>query len=216
MIITRQKARTAITEALGSHTRIFLIGCGLCAATCETGGEKEVREMSRFLAAAGKEILAELLVEGVCHKRRLELTARQSAERTRGADAALVLACGSGTQTAAEVFPFPVHTALDTLFLGQIRRHGEFREMCLMCGDCLLDRQAGICPVARCPKSLLNGPCGGAEGGKCEVLPEEDCIWIQIYNNFSQRGKLEELKKIIPPRDHSRTIHPGQVETRKK
>ena len=216
MIITRCKANSDIDEALKNHRRIVVVGCGLCAATCETGGEKEVRETARRLSAGGKEILAELMVDGVCHKRLLERLSRQERETVDNADAFLILACGSGTQTAAEVFSRPVYAGLDTLFLGQIQRHGEFREVCMLCGDCLLDGDVAICPIARCPKSLVNGPCGGAEEGMCEVLRENRCVWIEIYEKSTRHGSTVGLKKIHPPRDHSLSLHPGNMTTKKK
>lgn len=216
MIITRRKSPEAITDALARHRSVVIVGCGLCAATCETGGEKEVREMAKRLSGEGKEILAELMVEGACHKRLLERLSRQEKERIGKADALLILACGSGIQTAAEVFPQPVHGGLDTLFLGQIRRHGDFREVCMLCGDCVLDGEVTICPVARCPKGLLNGPCGGAEEGMCEVIGDHRCVWIEIFEESRRGGVADRLRKISPPKDHSRAVHPGHVETEGK
>lgn len=216
MIITRQKSPEAISEALARHRRIVIVGCGLCAATCETGGEKEVREMGRRLSAGGKEVLAELMVEGVCHKGLLQRLSRREAGRIRDADALLVLACGSGTQTAAEVFPQPAYAGLDTLFLGQIRRHGDFREVCMLCGDCVLSGEVSICPVARCPKSLLNGPCGGAEEGMCEAVRENRCVWIEIFEESLRRDTGAVLRDVQPPRDHSRSLHPGHMRTARK
>jgi len=213
MIITRSKSPESIVMALSRHGKIAVIGCGLCATTCETGGEKEVRQIAGQLAAGGKNVLAELMVEGVCHKRLLELLSRKEKERLSGADAVLVLACGSGVQTAGEVFEQPVFAGLDTLFLGQIRRHGEFREVCSLCGDCTLEGETSICPITRCPKSLVNGPCGGAEEGACEVNQENRCVWIEIFEERGRRGTLDDLKEIRTPRDHSRHTKPGHVKT---
>jgi ferredoxin len=211
MIITRSKNPEAIARALARHRKVAVVGCGLCATTCETGGEKEVRGTADRLAAEGKLVLAELMVEGVCHKRLLELQARREKERLAEAEAVLVLACGSGVQTAGEVFEPPVFAGLDTLFLGQIRRHGDFREVCSLCGDCLLGGDTSICPITRCPKALVNGPCGGAQEGACEVNQENPCVWVEIYEERKRRGTLEDLKEILAPRDHSRHTRPGHV-----
>ena len=211
MIITSSKDPEAILGALARHRRVALIGCGLCAATCETGGEKEVRQVAIELEAAGKGVQAELMVDGVCHKRLLELLSRKEKERLAGADAVLVLACGSGVQTAGEVFEQPVFAGVDTLFLGQIRKHGDFREVCSLCGDCILGEDSSICPITRCPKGLVNGPCGGAEKGACEVDHDNACVWIEIFEERDRKGALDGLKEIRTPRDHSRHTQPGRV-----
>ena len=213
MIITRSKKFAEIARALSRHDRIALIGCGLCATTCETGGEKEVRQAARELASAGKSIQAELMVDGVCHKRLLDRLSRQERERLAATDAILVLACGSGVQTAGEVFPQPVVAGVDTLFLGQVRKHGDFREVCSLCGDCILGGESSICPITRCPKGLVNGPCGGSEKGACEVDHANACVWIEIFEERDRRGALEGLKEIREPRDHSRHTRPGRVTT---
>jgi ferredoxin len=216
MIITGRKDFEKISESLAPYRKLAVMGCGLCAATCETGGEKQVREMARMLTARGKEIVGELMVEGVCHKRLLEQLQRREKGALEGAEALLVLACGSGTQTVSEVFAVPVCAGLDTLFLGQIRRHGDFRQVCMLCGDCGLEGEISICPIARCPKSLVNGPCGGAEEGRCEVIGENRCVWIEIFEESTRRGKVAALRKIKGPRDHSRSLHPGHVVSRKR
>jgi len=213
MIITRSKTLESLERSLAPHRKVSVIGCGLCAATCETGGEKEVRQTARLLGGKDKQILAELMVDGVCDKRLLELLARREKGRLDGTEAVLVLACGSGVQTAAEVFDLPVIAGLDTLFLGQVRRHGDFREVCSLCGDCILEGDTSICPITRCPKGLVNGPCGGAEEGACEVIRENSCAWIEIYEERSRRGSLDTLKAIRPPRNHSRHTKPGRVKT---
>jgi len=216
MIITRSKDPEALSLALARHRKVALVGCGLCAATCETGGEKEVRQVAVELEAAGKSIQAELMVDGVCHKRLLELLSRKEKESLAGAEAILILACGSGVQTAGEVFEQPVFAGLDTLFLGQIRKHGDFREVCSLCGDCILGEETSICPITRCPKGLVNGPCGGAEKGACEVDHENACAWIEIFEERDRKGSLDCLKEIRRPRDHSRHTQPGRVKTSRR
>ncbi len=79
--------------------------------------------------------------------------------------------------------------------------------MCLACGDCILDETGGVCPITRCPKGLLNGPCGGTVKGKCEVGGyEEDCAWTLIYENLKKQGRIELFTKFRPPRDFSRKV----------
>ena len=86
----------------------------------------------------------------------------------------------------------------------------------MLCGDCILDGDIAICPIARCPKSLVNGPCGGAEEGRCEVVRENRCVWIEIYEKSIRNGSTGSLKKTHSPRDHSLSLHPGSMVTRKK
>jgi hypothetical protein len=128
-------------------------------------------------------------------------------------DAVLVLACGLGAQTVKENLRIAkdVHIGCDTLFMGATDSHGAFLEKCSACGDCVLESTAMICPVTCCPKSLLNGPCGGQNNGKCEVDKDKDCAWILIYNELKKSGRLGLLKEIKPPKDHSKLAKPRQL-----
>ena len=87
--------------------------------------------------------------------------------------------------------------------------HGTWLEMCAGCGDCILHLTGGICPVARCTKSLMNGPCGGTNDGKCEINPETECGWVLIVNRMKELGTLDKLSEINPPRDWSSSYHGG-------
>ena len=119
-----------------------------------------------------------------------------------GTDAVLSLACGAGVQTMAEALdPLPVLPALNTTFLGASFEPGVWREMCVGCGNCLLTHTGGICPIARCSKSLLHGPCGGTNGRNCEVSPDIPCAWVQIIERLSRQNKLDLLSGIEEPRD---------------
>ena len=99
--------------------------------------------------------------------------------------------------------PVPVVPAVNTTFLGAALEQGVWAERCQGCGDCVLEITGGICPIARCSKSLLNGPCGGSSEGKCEIDPEVDCGWQLIYDRLSALGKLENLNRMLPARDWS-------------
>jgi hypothetical protein len=119
----------------------------------------------------------------------------------------LVLACGNGVQTVAELFgDKEVLAGTDTLFLGEITRVNEFDKRCTFCGECILDVFGGVCPVSRCPKFMLNGPCGGSVGGKCEVSSELECIWERIYQELKKRGKESVLMRIQQPKDWSKSL----------
>ena len=156
MIITKKKPPEALLAMLRSFRRVALVGCGSCAAACQTGGEKELGQMRQFLEENGFAVVGTALPEECCHM----LLVRRDLKPLRecGAEAIVGLACGDGVQTVADNVKIPVFPANDTLFLGQIERAGVFREACRMCGDCMLDKTAGICPVTQCAKSLVHGP----------------------------------------------------------
>ena len=121
------------------------------------------------------------------------------------------MACGLGIQSVKANLrdKKEVHTGCDTLFIATLDKTGNFLfEKCSACGDCVLDLTACICPVTRCPKSLLNGPCGGSSHGKCEVDKDKDCVWILIYNELKEKGKLDNMKKIQKAKDYSNSIKP--------
>ena len=128
-------------------------------------------------------------------------------------EAVLSLACGSGIQTVAQQMKgIPVYPGSNTMFIGQVERVGHFNEMCRMCGDCVLGRTGAICPVTKCAKSLVNGPCGGAKNGKCEVNPENDCAWIMIYNKLKDLGQLDKLSETIEDKDYDGKSWPRSVD----
>lgn len=210
MIITRKKEREALLAMLQGVRRAALVGCASCAAACQTGGEKELEETKTFLEAQGIQVLTTVLPEECCHK----MLVKRDLKALRGLelDAVVCLACGDGVQTVADNVALPVYPANDTLFLGQVERVGIFHEYCRMCGDCVLGATGGICPVTRCAKGLVNGPCGGQKDGKCEVNPANDCAWILIYRRLEQLGKLDSL--LIPPGQRHEHAHPAHLNLR--
>jgi hypothetical protein len=143
------------------------------------------------------------------------LTASEIRPHMDGIEAVLSLACGAGVQTVAELFPeLPIFPAQNTLFIGtEEREDGTFSERCSACGDCILAETGGICPITRCAKGLLNGPCGGASNGKCEVDPEKDCAWHLIIERLGKLGRLDALEEIRPPRNFKVVLSPGRVKS---
>jgi len=138
------------------------------------------------------------------------------------ADAVLVLSCGEGTQivrqcTEEEGLTIPVVSGTNTVgHMGtQVspveNPYGEFLEQCAECGECLLNSTGGICPVTRCAKGLLNGPCGGAKDGKCETNPDRDCAWVLIYNRLKALDALDNMKEIREAKHYSKAAHPRRV-----
>jgi hypothetical protein len=130
------------------------------------------------------------------------------------ADAVVVMSCGAGVQTVADAVDKPVFPGLESVFLGNVIRHGVFEERCQMCGDCVLDETAGICPVTTCPKGLLNGPCGGMWDGKCEVLTDRECTHVRIRERLASQGR--DRSGVLEPKDFSKTLKPGSVDMREQ
>ena len=212
MIITKQKEFKEILGYLGSHNKIFIVGCGECSTTCKTGGEAEVIAMKEALEKTGKTITGYCIPSAPCVASQVKLALAKNKKLIDSSDAILVLACGLGIQSVKDNLrgDKPIHIACDTLFMGAVDAGGVFLEKCSACGECILEMTGMICPVTRCPKSLLNGPCGGQNKGKCEVDNTRDCAWILIYNELKKHGKLGLLREIRPPKDHSKISKPRQ------
>ena len=216
MVITEQKEFDEILRSLEGRERVYLVGCGICAATWSTGGEKEVREMAARLAEAGKECTGWIVTEeSTCDIRTTRRLLKRNKEQVGPADALLVLACGAGVQTVASLVDAPVYPALNTLFLARLHNLRVCDERCRLCGECILAETAAICPITLCPKGLMNGPCGGYEDGKCEVDRERDCAWVAIYERMETLGQQEQFAVIHEPKDWRADSHPGLVDKRK-
>lgn len=211
MIVSKQKPFADILDAVRDESRIFLIGCAKCATVCKAGGEEEIWRMQEELTAAGKEITGSMVIDETCHMLRAARDLRSKKEMVEDAEAILVLACGAGVQSVSSASGKKVVAGLDTLFLGNIRRFGQFEQKCSLCGECILNATAGICPVTVCPKGLLNGPCGGMDNGRCETDPDSECAWCQIYNRLMSRGEQWKLERIGPPKDFSKKLKPGKL-----
>lgn len=212
MIITRKKPLETLLAMLDGVTNVALVGCGNCAAACQTGGEKEIQALKSELEARGFRVVATVLPEECCHK--MLVKKELKVLRDAGAEAIVGMACGDGVQTVADNILLPVYPANDTLFLGQIERVGIFHEYCRMCGDCVLGSTGGICPITKCAKSLVNGPCGGQKNGKCEVNPENECAWIAIYKRLEATGQLRKLTQTRPDKGHGDTAYPRHLNLR--
>lgn len=213
MIISRQKHLEAILASLEEYNKIFLVGCGECAATCQSGGQPEINKIQQELEAAGKVITGSCLPSAPCVAAKLKTELAKNMEALRQSEAALILACGLGVQSFKDNdrLSLAVLPACDTLFGAVMDAQGNFYEKCSMCGECVLGLTAGICPVTLCPKGLLNGPCGGMNKGKCEVDNEKDCAWALIYKELDKNKKLASLKEIRPPRDFKKSAGPQKL-----
>ena len=207
MIVAEQKPFDEIYERAKRHKKILLMGCGTCVTVCMAGGEKEVGILASLIRLAARERGDDITVEEHTITRQCddeffdEATARKVAE----ADAVISMGCGVGVQFCAERFAEKtIYPALNTKFYGATVEQGVWSERCAGCGECIVDQFGGVCPIARCSKSLLNGPCGGSSDGKCEVDPEHiDCAWQLIYERMEKLGRLDELEENKPLKDWS-------------
>lgn len=212
MIFAEWKPLDKLIEKLKPHKKVLLAGCATCVAECAAGGEKEVETLAPLLRMALKkqghsvEILTANL-EKQCEWEFVEQLAQQVAE----VDAIMSIACGIGVQALAERFdPIAVYPGVNTSALTIREEAGLWAARCAACGDCILGETFGYCPVARCAKSLLNGPCGGTrKDGKCEVNEEVDCIWNLIVERADKRGRLESLSGFKRAKDWSNSSHGG-------
>ena len=203
MIIQKQKTLEEILKSLEGEQKIFLAGCSDCAAALKVGGAEELAELKAKLEAAGKTVTGTAVFETACQQGAVRMKARENEAAIAAADSIVCFACGTGAQTLQETLEKRTHPGAESMFVGQVHRLGKYSEKCATCGKCIVDKFEGICPVTRCAKGLLNGPCGGYKNGKCEVDPEKDCAWVLIYKQMEKTGKLEKMRKFQPAKDQS-------------
>lgn len=205
MIIADKKPIEEIIEEIKEYEKILLLGCNECVTVCEAGGKKEVEVLASalrmyFLNQGNKKQIDERTLERQCDHEYLE-EIREIADQY---DAILSLACGVGVQFVAEKYhSTPVYPGVNTCFLGATEQRGVWTERCQACGQCILAYTAGICPVSRCAKRLLNGPCGGSTKGKCEIDKELDCAWQLIIDRLKALGRLDDYEKLFSIKDWS-------------
>ncbi len=210
MIITQKKKLEEVLKAVGKAKNVFLVGCGECSTTCKTGGEEELLEAKKELESQGKSVTGYCIPDAPCVAPQVLINLAKNKKAVEASDAILVMACGLGAQSvkANSRFKKPVKIGCDTMFMGATDKKGDFYEFCSGCGECILSDVETICPVTRCPKGLLNGPCGGVSQGKCEVDKERDCAWALIYESLKEQGNLDYLLNMQKPKDHSKQIKP--------
>ena len=205
MIITKQKKIEELIKSIGKGP-VFLIGCSECATLCHTGGEEEILDMKSTLEEKNIKVTGWIVLDPACHLNNDKRLLKPHMPEINKSKKIVVFACGNGTQTVSEIITdIDIIPGTDTLFLGEIKRAKEFEKRCILCGECIQDLFDGFCPIARCPKSVLNGPCGGSVNGKCEVNPELECVWDLIYKKLKEKGQLDRLKKIKEPKDWSKS-----------
>jgi len=201
MIMGQQKPIQVVLEMLAPYQKIVLVGCHGCVTVCRAGGQKEVEILASAIrlareAEARPIEIREVTLERQCDPEYLEVMRPYLDDY----QAVLSIACGAGVQFIAEKFSTTiVMPGLDTTFIGVTEKQGVWAERCQACGDCVLHLTGGICPVARCSKSLFNGPCGGTTvDGRCEVSKEIPCGWMLIIERLRSLNMLANYRKILP------------------
>jgi hypothetical protein len=206
MIQLESRKSEEIFPSLGPKGEVFFIGCSGWTGICNPGGEAQLQQLKKELALRGVSFTGTLVVDALCNKGLDELSLLTQFRQVRRADTLLVMSCEGGVQALGATSGQQVIPALRTItaegFQGVL---GE-RELCHLCGDCLLDMSGGLCPLYFCPKELLNGPCQGAYQGHCEVDTKKACGWELIYERLKAQGRLEALRGSAEPRDHSRIL----------
>jgi ferredoxin len=211
MIVGNRKSFEEIVGMLEGYRRVLVLGCRECVTVCAVGGEREVgvlaSELRLYYGREGREVeVGEAVLERQCDYEYIDSIRSLVGDY----EVVLSMACGAGVQYVAERYrERVVLPAVDTTFLGVTVEQGVWSERCQGCGQCVLHLTAGICPVARCAKSLLNGPCGGSSGGRCEVDREVDCAWQLIVDRLKALGQLDRYREIIPVKDWSRARDGG-------
>ena len=206
--ITEPKPVEEILQYIEQCRGVYLIGCGSCATMIHTGGKTEVLAMKETLEAAGKKVTGWMVIPTACDTltRDALIAGLEGLEDT---DCILVLSCAFGVQTVGTYCDKLVFPALNTQFIGKEEGTGTFLEVCAQCGSCVLGMTGGICPIIRCAKGLLNGPCGGSVEGRCEVSPDVPCAWQLIIDRLTALGQLDRLDEIAPVKDWSTSSSGG-------
>ncbi len=218
MIITKKKDRKELLETLKKHDNFFLIGCSECATLCGTGGQEQLDELKGLLQEQGRRVMGSFVAKTGCQVLGTKVELKKFKEDLDGTECVVCMSCGAGTQAAVEIFgDKPVYPSNDSMFLGNMTRLQIFDERCSLCGECILDKTGGVCPVTACPKGILNGPCGGTKDGHCEISEEIPCAWVRIWERMEKLGQTEDFKAtIIGAKNWSASVKPRKLNAREE
>jgi ferredoxin len=214
MIKANSKPLEEIWGFVEGCKKVLVLGCGGCVTVCHVGGEKEVGVLAEALRLKAKTSGAEVefvenTVQRVCEPEFVQPVL----DGLDGLDAIVSISCGVGVNHLADRgCPVSAYPGVDTTFMGSTVEHGVWEEKCGGCGKCILNLTGGLCPVARCAKGILNGPCGGTTNGMCEISSEEHqvpCVWAQIVERLITLGALDKLTEVQEPKDWSASYHGG-------
>ena len=199
MLITELKAKETILSL--AEGKVFIINCHGCREIYFP--EHEADALQKELTEAGK-VTGIITTDYICNPENLKLRLAKHASAIEAADAVLVFSCGVGVQTVADLFPGKrVAACCDTYALPGFQGVTPLEHDCDQCGQCYLNLTGGICPLTACSKSLINGQCGGAKNGKCEVDPNMECGWERIIRRLTAIGRLDVLKCPVQLRNYA-------------
>jgi len=202
MLITELKAKEALLSQI--QGKVFIINCHGCKEI--RFPEAEAAELHKELMATGN-VTGMITTDYICNDENLQLLLRGYMAQIEEADTILVLSCGVGVQTVASLFEDKrVIAACDTYRLPGFQGVTPLEHDCQQCGQCYLNLTGGICPITACSKSLINGQCGGAKDGKCEVDPNMECGWERIYQKLKALGRLDAMKCPVQLRNYANDV----------
>jgi len=205
MIVGEQKPLDELWEMIKPHKNVLVFGCNTCVAVCQQGGNKEAEILASMLRMKATQEGVDIEITNSGIERQCEHEFFEKTEDiVQAAEAVLSTACGIGVQFMAEKYAKPIYPGLNTTFLGAVEQFGVYTERCQACGQCILAQTGGICPIARCAKRVMNGPCGGSTKGKCEISKDVDCAWQLIVDRLKLLGKMDEYEKLTPIKDWSK------------
>ncbi len=208
MIISAKKPLEEIRACVAPFEKLAIVGCGGCAAVCQTGGTKQVEELAGELK--DKEIVFTFQIDEPCDRRILARELRRVGERLEKADAVLMLGCGTGVQALASEIDKPCLAGLDTVFAGTVFHSNSYAEFCGSCGECVLNLTAALCPKTLCPKGIINGPCSEKLDDKCSVDPDSECVWVRIAGRLDALGAKADWPEFAPA-DWARRVAPRAI-----
>lgn len=211
MIVGSQKPFEEIWDMVKDFKKVLVFGCNTCVAICHAGGGKEAEILASLIRMKASQEGMQMEVMHAAIERHCEPEFFEPVmDYVKTFDLVLSLACGVGVNFLAErVGDIPVYPGINTEFYGAVPKAGMFTELCAGCGNCILYLTGGICPIARCAKSLMNGPCGGTNNGKCEISQDVDCAWFLILERMKKLGTMEKMSEIKPPKDWSLGLYGG-------
>jgi ferredoxin len=195
MIVADRKSLEEILAMVADNKKILIVGCKGCVTVCNVGGLKEVEILTASMKIARKKAGKELKIDTRVLERQCDTEyVAELSDSVHDYDAVISMACGVGPQFLSEMYKEQVfYPGVNTTFFGGATQHGVWEERCAGCGTCGIHMFGGLCPIARCAKSLLHGPCGGSSKGVCEVNDDTECIWDAIVRKKMEAGQLEDL-----------------------
>jgi hypothetical protein len=212
MNATESKPIEEILEALADAKKVFIVGCTGCPVGCDIGGQGWLDEMTAALEKAGKTVTGGALIDLICNKALVGIKLQRQVDKVTAADAVLVGSCGVGVQAVGNMVGKRPVPALNTICLGYYQGLWPGEERCGECGECVLAYTGGLCPITLCAKSLVNGQCGGTgDDGMCEVSSEHPCGWKKIYDRLKELGRLDDMRRMIDPRDSRKSAIPDAI-----